>query len=37
MTCNPKINYIHFSVIESGVFFVGFQSGEIKEPRAGRF
>ena len=37
MTSNPKMNYIHISAIELGVFFVGFHSGEMKEPRAGRF
>ena len=34
MTCNPKLNYIHFSAIElggGGGVFVGFHSGVIKE------
>ena len=32
MTCNPKMNYIHFSAIElGGGFFVGFHSGVMKE------
>ena len=31
MTCNPKINYIHFSAIELGGFFLGFHSCVMKE------
>ena len=31
MTCNPKINYIHFSAIELGDFFLGFHSCVMKE------
>ena len=31
MTCNPKINYIHFSAIELEDFFLGFHSCVMKE------
>ena len=31
MTCNPKINYIHLSAIELGVFFLDFHNGVLKE------
>ena len=31
LTCNPKINFIHFSAIELGVFLVVFHSGVMKE------
>ena len=31
VACNPKINYIHLSAIELGLFFVGFHSGVMKE------
>ena len=39
MTCNPKINYIHFSAIElgggGGGFYVGFHSGVMNERLVG--
>ena len=39
MTCDPKINYFHFSAIElgggGGWFFVGFHSGAMKERLVG--